>query len=126
MAPVRLPGTSPRELETVAVTGGSPTASSTGKVTRVPEPTTALMEPAARPARATATISHPVMPASPRGCHSGLCEPAHRRAGGAGRLVRLGLVRGPGLAPVDREAHDQHDRRADDEPEERAGRRVDE
>src|SRR3954454_11705361 len=64
MAPVRLPGARPRELEMVAVTGGSPTASSTGKVTRVPEPTTALIEPAARPARATATISHPVIAAS--------------------------------------------------------------
>src|SRR3954453_3474957 len=61
MAPVRLPGTRPRELETVAVTGGRPTASSTGKVTRVPDPTTALMPPAANPAAATATICHPVM-----------------------------------------------------------------
>src|SRR5919206_542383 len=53
MAPVRLPATRPSELLTVAVTGGRPTASSTGKVTRVPEPTTALIEPATRPAANT-------------------------------------------------------------------------
>src|SRR3954452_13590214 len=80
MAPVRLPGTRPRELETVAVTGGRPTASSSGKVTRVPEPTTALIEPAASPARATATISHAVMPASPRGCHRAEWRPGARPA----------------------------------------------
>jgi hypothetical protein len=49
----------------VAVTGGSPTARSTGKLTNVPEPTTALMPPAANPAAATAAISQPVMRPSP-------------------------------------------------------------
>src|SRR5688572_6607588 len=51
----------PRELLIVAGTGGSPTARSTGKLTRVPEPTTALMPPAQKPAAATAAISQPVM-----------------------------------------------------------------
>src|SRR3954465_4350004 len=75
MAPVRLPGTRPRELETVAVTGGRPTASSTGKVTRVPEPTTALIPPAANPAAATATVSQPAIGAS-RGslAHGARCD----------------------------------------------------
>src|SRR3954449_428258 len=64
IAPVRLPGTRPSELLTVAVTGGRPTASSTGNVTRVPEPTTALIPPATNPAAATASISQPVIGAS--------------------------------------------------------------
>ena len=57
--------TSPMELLIDAVTGGRPTARRAGKVTRVPEPTTALMPPAAKPAAATASISHPVMRTSP-------------------------------------------------------------
>ena len=43
----------------VALTGGRPTASSAGNVTSVPEPTTALIAPATRPASATRTASHP-------------------------------------------------------------------
>src|SRR3954447_7238298 len=93
MAPVRLPGTRPSELEIVAVTGGGPTASSTGKVTRVPEPTTALIELAATPASTTATISHAVMPASPRGCHSRLMRA--RTLSGAGQATD---ARGPAAA----------------------------
>src|SRR3954468_20889372 len=85
MAPVRLPGTSPRELLTVAVTGGSPTASSTGKVTRVPDPTTALIPPAANPAAATATISHPVMRPSPGSLARGRSAPSHLRRPGDSR-----------------------------------------
>src|SRR4051812_12354431 len=45
-------------FETFAVTGGKPKASRVGKVISVPEPTTALMAPAATPARAMATISY--------------------------------------------------------------------
>src|SRR5919107_548360 len=45
-------------LETLAVTAGKPNARSVGKVISVPEPTTALMAPAATPARAMATISY--------------------------------------------------------------------
>ena len=50
MAPETEPGTRPTELETLAVTGGTPNASSVGKVIRVPEPTTVLIAPAAAPA----------------------------------------------------------------------------
>src|ERR1700712_4129244 len=91
MAPVRLPGTRPRALEMEAVTGARPTASSTGKVTSVPEPTTALMDPAASPASATATISHAVMAALRRGCHTVLWQPPAGRGGsGAGELAARG------------------------------------
>jgi hypothetical protein len=44
-----------------AVTGGKPKEISIGKVTRVPEPTTALMEPAAKPASKMAMTSTAVM-----------------------------------------------------------------
>lgn len=44
-------------LDTFAVTGGSPVASSTGKVIRVPEPTMVLMVPAPIPAAKTASDS---------------------------------------------------------------------
>src|SRR5215212_11679539 len=44
-------------LETLASTGGYPKASRVGKVTRVPEPTTALMAPATAPAASSATAS---------------------------------------------------------------------
>lgn len=54
------PKTSPRELETVAVTGGRPVATSTGKVISVPEPTMVLMVPAPMPAAKTASISQMV------------------------------------------------------------------
>ena len=48
--------TRPMALEICAVTGGNPRATSTGKVTRVPEPTTVLIVPAQNPAsRMTAT-----------------------------------------------------------------------
>src|SRR3982075_3354013 len=55
IAPNNDPGTSPNPLDTLAVNGGYPTASNTGKVISVPEPTTVLMSPAATPAAATAT-----------------------------------------------------------------------
>src|SRR3954451_18119511 len=45
-------------FDTLAVTGGKPKASSVGNVISVPEPTTALMAPAATPARAMARISY--------------------------------------------------------------------
>src|SRR3954451_8114385 len=45
-------------FDTFAVTGGKPKASNVGKVISVPEPTTALMAPAATPARAMARISY--------------------------------------------------------------------
>src|SRR5215510_16034195 len=45
-----LPGTRPMLLETFAMTGGYPSASKVGNVTSDPEPTTAFMVPAARPA----------------------------------------------------------------------------
>ena len=57
MAPDSEPGTSPRVLETLAVTAGKPIASSVGKVIRVPDPTTALIAPAPTPASRTAAIS---------------------------------------------------------------------
>src|SRR3954453_16868492 len=61
------PGTSPRVLETLAVIGGTPTASRVGNVINVPDPTTALMAPAATPASRTATICRNVTgPAAPR------------------------------------------------------------
>src|SRR3954470_17255492 len=78
MEPLRLPAIRPRELLIVAGTGGRPTASSTGKLTKVPEPTTELMPPAANPAAATATISHPVMRSSPSSLTR---RPSHARLG---------------------------------------------
>ncbi len=42
-------------LVTFAVTGGSPTPSSAGNVTSVPDPTTVLIAPAQHAARATST-----------------------------------------------------------------------
>ncbi len=57
MAPLMEPGIRPRALDTVAVTGGRPVASSTGKVINVPEPTMVLIVPAPIPAAKTASIS---------------------------------------------------------------------
>lgn len=57
MAPLTEPGISPRALDTVAVTGGSPVASRTGNVISVPEPTMVLMVPAPIPAAKTASAS---------------------------------------------------------------------
>src|SRR5690606_20162948 len=57
MAPLTDPGISPSALDTVAVTGGSPVASSTGNVIRVPDPTMVLMVPAPIPAAKTASDS---------------------------------------------------------------------
>ena len=53
IAPDTDPGASPKVLDTLAVTGGSPTARSTGKVINVPEPTTVLIVPAHTPATNT-------------------------------------------------------------------------
>ncbi len=55
--PEALPGTRPIAFDMVAVTGGNPNATSVGNVTRVPEPTTALIVPAPTPARKMTTIS---------------------------------------------------------------------
>ena len=44
-------------LDTLATSGEYPTASSTGNVTSVPEPTTTLMAPAAPPASSTTMAS---------------------------------------------------------------------
>src|SRR3984885_10124664 len=52
-----LPGTSPTLFDTLATTGGTPKASSVGKVISDPEPTTALTPPAAVPAARIATAS---------------------------------------------------------------------
>src|SRR3954447_26206482 len=78
MEPLRLPAIRPRELLVVAGTGGRPTASSTGKLTKVPETTTEMMPPAANPAAAADTISHPVMRSSPSSLTR---RPAHARLG---------------------------------------------
>ncbi|SLI10692.1 Uncharacterised protein [Mycobacteroides abscessus subsp. abscessus] len=51
-------------LDTFAVTGGSPKASRTGKVMRVPDPTTVLMPPAATPAPRIARCSSQVIASS--------------------------------------------------------------
>src|SRR3954465_2956622 len=56
---------SPSELVMVADTGGTPVATITGKLNNDPDPTAALSAPAPKPAATTATISHPVMRASP-------------------------------------------------------------
>ncbi|CAM5699783.1 hypothetical protein SGRIM128S_08571 [Streptomyces griseomycini] len=53
MAPLMEPGIRPSALETVAVTGGRPVASRTGKAIRVPEPTIVLIVPAPTPAAKT-------------------------------------------------------------------------
>ena len=65
------PGNSPTVLDTLAVTGASPTPSRTGKVTSVPEPTTVLIVPAQMPATRTSTPSQNVMAADPAGCGAG-------------------------------------------------------
>src|SRR5690606_16224182 len=58
MALLSEPGASPMLFEMVAVTGGYPRASSTGKVNSVPDPTTALIAPAPMPATRIASASH--------------------------------------------------------------------
>ena len=71
MAPVSDPGTSPSPFDTLAVSGGYPSARSTGKVTSVPEPTIVLIIPAHTPATtmmtpcATLTRAHPRIAAEP-------------------------------------------------------------
>lgn len=45
-------------FDVVAVTGGKPSATSTGKVTSVPDPTTVLINPAQTPASAMTPTSH--------------------------------------------------------------------
>src|ERR1700683_250611 len=52
-----LPGTSPTLFDTLATTGGTPKASSVGKVISDPEPTTALTLPAAVPAARIASAT---------------------------------------------------------------------
>src|SRR5687768_13828896 len=76
-------------FDTFAVTGGKPTASSVGKVIRLPEPATALTAPAPMPAAMTASASSPV---------TGLVLPharSPRRTGSPGtRSLRTGARRG--------------------------------
>src|SRR5215469_13034228 len=71
-----LPGTSPTLFDTLATTGAKPNANSVGKVISEPDPTTALMAPAAVAAARIAMTSAPVTgsPASERGGRVG--EPA--------------------------------------------------
>src|SRR6478735_7168046 len=71
------PGIRPRALETVAVTGGRPVASRTGKVMSVPEPTIVLIAPALIPAAKTASISQMDMAYPP--CVIGACCTNHAR-----------------------------------------------
>src|SRR5688572_12470797 len=59
-APESEPGASPTVLETLAITGGTPSASKVGNVIKVPEPTTALIKPAAAPAPKSASRSSQV------------------------------------------------------------------
>ena len=63
------PGTSPTVFETLAVTGGTPRATRVGNVMSVPDPTTVLMRPAARPARRMAAASSRVTAWAAPGCH---------------------------------------------------------
>src|SRR3954454_7950376 len=67
-APEADPGTRPTLLDTLAVTGAYPRASSTGKVISVPEPTTVLIVPAASPAASTRRASGSVIRRA--GCHA--------------------------------------------------------
>ena len=55
-------------FDTLAVRGGTPRVTRVEKVTKVPDPTRALMPPAATAATKTASHSHPSITASP--CHS--------------------------------------------------------
>src|SRR5215472_11769796 len=75
-----LPGTRPMLFETLAITGGKPNASRVGNVISDPEPTTALIAPAATAASRIATIS-PMLTREP--------ECAVQRAGRA-RAVQRG------------------------------------
>ena len=59
--PEKLPGTRPITLLIVAVTGGMPKDIRTGNVNKVPEPTMALIAPAATPDSAIAAISRAVI-----------------------------------------------------------------
>src|SRR5215217_4176340 len=83
-------------FETFAVSGGKPTASSTGKVTSEPEPTSVLIAPAHTPAISTSSASGSVMdgriggreaPAyyRPSNCTLQWDEPARPFGGPAGR-----------------------------------------
>src|SRR3954447_20130434 len=90
MAAERLPGTRPTVLETLAVTAGRPQASSVGKVTRVPDPTTALIVPAATPASRTASASQTEEIRSAHRWLVGWRRARIRRRGGRGRGARRG------------------------------------
>jgi hypothetical protein len=76
-----LPGMSPTALLIVDTTGATPKATSAGKVISVPEPTTALMAPAATPARTIRAICHG---SRLRLCHSSMLS-ARRGRGSADR-----------------------------------------
>src|SRR5690625_1247948 len=60
--PEKPAATSPIAFDICAVTGGNPTDTSTGNVTRVPEPTTELIVPAQKPATSTRSTCHHSIP----------------------------------------------------------------
>src|SRR5690348_2602673 len=76
-------------FETLAVTGGTPKASSVGNVISVPDPTTVLIVPAASPARPMAMASRGDTPRTLRGG-----QPAGGAGGGGG-----GEAGGAGASP---------------------------
>ncbi|GAA1609246.1 hypothetical protein GCM10009733_001830 [Nonomuraea maheshkhaliensis] len=81
-------------LETLAVTGSTPSATSVGNVISEPDPTTALMAPATIPAAQIAASSHPVTQ-TPRSDRSRVDVPGQGRGGSPfGRV----LTGGPGLS----------------------------
>ena len=99
-APESEPGVSPTVLEMLAITGGTPSASRVGKVIKVPEPTTVLINPAAAPATSSATRSSQVTGSGSAG------SPAHTgRSGwprrGTARVCRtlLEALDAPVLGP---------------------------
>ena len=60
--PLSAPGVRPTVLEAFATTGGSPTASSTGKLSSDATPTVEVKIPAPNPAASTASYSRPLIP----------------------------------------------------------------
>src|SRR5690606_41973878 len=89
MAPLMLPGARPMAFGVVAVTGGYPSATSTGNVTSVPEPTTVLIIPAQTPAKVIRTACHQIMP------HSRRLTIGTSRDGVTVRAARGGRCHGP-------------------------------
>ncbi len=92
------PATRPIALDIVAVTGGTPNATSVGKVMRVPDPTRELIAPAPSPANATRKSSSGVTEASlrravrtpDRPCSGSLCVFFSRKTHTTSPNFRLG------------------------------------